>query len=490
MKGFCISCYIVAAIACLTACNHPVTSPRNVDEWPDIYPDYVGVTIPATIAPMNFGMKGDSCERMDVTVTGGKGGSLHVNDKIISFPPKAWQALLEANRGDSLKFTVSVCREGRWTQYRPFAMYVSPYPIDYGLVYRKIAPGYEVYSHMGIYERQLSTFKERALIENTLVTAMCTNCHSFNRTDPSYLSLHIRGEHGATLMQIDGKREFLNTKTDSTLSACVYPYWHPSGQYIAYSVNDTRQGFHAVKDERIEVFDLASDVVVYHPATHQLLCSPLLRQKDMLETFPAFSPDGRKLYFCQARTQPIPQSYKEIRYNLCSIDFNPADGTFGDHIDTLVNAAAMQKSISFPRPSYDGKYLMYTQSDYGNFSIWHKEADLWLLNLADGSTRALSEVNSTDTESFHNWSSNSHWFVFSSRRGDGLYTRLYLASMDDAGRISKPFLLPQDDPWTYYDRSVYSYNVPDFTSRPVPLEARQAEQGIVSDKRTQVKVRP
>lgn len=58
--------------------------------------------------------------------------------------------------------------------------------------------------------------------------------------------------------------------------------------------------------------------------------------------------------------------------------------------------------------------------------------------------RPIKEVNSDDTESFHNWSSNSRWFVFSSRRGDGLYTRLYLASMDENGVVGKPFLLPQE----------------------------------------------
>lgn len=81
---------------------------------------------------MNFCVKDSACERIDVTVTGGKEGSLHVNDKILSFPPKAWRTLLESNRGDSLQFTVAVCRNGRWTQYRPFSMYVSPYPINYG----------------------------------------------------------------------------------------------------------------------------------------------------------------------------------------------------------------------------------------------------------------------------------------------------------------------------------------------------------------------
>lgn len=60
------------------ACGNPVTSPERVDEWPDIYPDYIGVTIPATIAPMNFNCIGGAYERVDVTVTGGKSGEMHV----------------------------------------------------------------------------------------------------------------------------------------------------------------------------------------------------------------------------------------------------------------------------------------------------------------------------------------------------------------------------------------------------------------------------
>ncbi len=126
---------------------------------------------------------------------------------------------LEENKGDSLLFTVCIRKDGEWKQYRSFPMYVSPYPIDYGVVYRKLAPGYEVYSKMGIYERDLASFEERPLLENTMVPGMCLNCHAFNKTNPDHLSLHIRGKNGGTLMQIDGKREMLDTKTDSTLSA-------------------------------------------------------------------------------------------------------------------------------------------------------------------------------------------------------------------------------------------------------------------------------
>ncbi len=473
----------------LAACRESVISPERIDAYPSIYPDYIGVTIPATIAPMNFTYADRSAERIDVLVEGSSGKTIHVNGEQARFPEKDWRQLLASSKGDSLRFTVSVKRDGKWSVYRPFPMYVSPHTIDYGLVYRKIAPGYEVYSRMGIYERDLSSFQEKALIENTLVNGMCVNCHTPNHTDPDQFSLHVRGTHGATFLRSAGKDEYLHTKTDQTLSNFVYPYWHPDGEYIAYSTNNTRQGFHVAKDQRVEVLDLASDIVVYHPADHQVLLCDSLRREDRFETFPAFSPDGRTLYFCVAAARKIPDEYREIRYNLCSIAFDPSTGMFGERIDTLVNAEAMGKSVSFPRPSYDGKSLMFTLSDYGNFSIWHKEADLWSLDLSTGKIRPLSEVNSEDTESFHNWSGNSRWFVFSSRREDGLYTRLYIASVDGNGQVGKPFLLPQKDPATYYSRSDYSYNAPDFVSKPIKIDPKVFEKQVSSDQRTQVEVR-
>ena len=480
--------YLLAVALLVASCSHAVKEASVVNDYPPIYPDYVGVTIPCNIAPMNFSLP-EGTKRVDVTVEGGRQGALHLNEKEVIFPMEAWQELLAENIGDSLHFTVSAKTDQGWTTYRPFAMAVTGDSIPYGVAYRKIAPGYEVYSHMGIYERSLSDYDERPLLENTQVPGMCMNCHALNRTNPAQFSLHIRGKHGATLMQRNGRRELLNTKTDSTLSACVYPYWHPSGNYIAYSVNNTRQSFHTVREERIEVFDLASDVVVYHPESHTLLRSPLLQRKESFETFPVFSADGRRLFFCSAEAKEIPSEYKEIRYDLCAIDFDPSTGTFGQQVDTLVKVSTQGRSISFPRPSYDGHYLVYTQSYYGNFSIWHKEADLWLLDLESGTTRPLNEINSDDTESFHNWSADSRWMVFSSRRGGGLYTRLYFTHRNEGGTFSKPFQLPQRRPWNYEDENLYSYNVPDFTQQPIRIRRRSLEKKLMSDKRVQIEVR-
>lgn len=209
-------------------------------------------------------------------------------------------------------------------------------------------------------------------------------------------------------MMIDGdKVEKLNTKTEQTISSLVYPSWHPSGKYVAFSVNDTKQSFHTNNKNRVEVFDLASDVVVYDVEKHEIVTTPTLFSQRAFETFPTFSADGKTLYFCSAVAAPMPLNYEEVKYSLCSLSFDPEKRTFGQTVDTLYNASTEGQSVSFPRVSPDGKYLLYTLSGYGNFSIWHKDADLYMINLADKSAKCLDAVNSDDVESYHSWSSNS-----------------------------------------------------------------------------------
>ncbi|MCQ2196150.1 MAG: hypothetical protein MJZ60_01340 [Bacteroidaceae bacterium] len=457
--------YTLLSILLFSACSgETVKDAKQENVQPSIYPDYLGVTIPVNIAPLCFCMADESALCIDAVITDSHGNNLHSQGgESANFDISDWHALLDKNRGDSLSVTVSAKYEDGWHTYLPFSIYVSADSIDYGICYRLIEPGYEVWSKMGIYERDLSSFDEFALIENTQFEG-CVNCHSFNRGNPADMSLHIRGAHSATLLRHnDGPFTAYNTQTDQTLGFCVYPYWHPSGRYVAYSTNATSQLFHIADPNRIEVFDTASDLQVYDVDNNELLLSPLLKQDSVYETYPVFSADGRSLYFCAARALPEGSlQLDSIRYNLCRIDFDPITGNFGSSIDTIVYAEDQRKSVSFPRPSYDGRFLCYTLSDYGQFSIWHHEADLHLLDLSTGKSRPMTEINSKDTESFHNWSSNSRWMVFSSRRDDGLFTRPYFCHVDSEGHVSKPFMLPQQDPRRFYRDRFLSFNAPDF----------------------------
>ena len=500
-KNIAILIIIACHLALVTSCMQSVQDPVKVNQLPAIYPDYIGVTIPAEIAPLNFNATDDAVDLIDVVVRGSKGGELHVQGSYADFDIADWHELTAQNKGGQLTFTVCTRQDGQWKQYSDFTVSVSPYPMEeWGLTYRRIAPGYEVFSKMGLYQRDLSTFDEYAIIENTQVPGMCVNCHTSHQTDPSKFVFHVRGDHGATMFQIDGKREWLKAKNDLLGGSMVYPYWHPTGKYCAFSTNQTRQGFHiteypsterqgAQEGARIEVFDLSSDVFVYNPLTHEILTDSLLQTKDWSENSPVFSSDGRTLYYMTCLQQDYPAHYQDEKYNLCKISFDPETGRFGEKVDTVFNAVAMGKSLTWPRPSYDGRYLLFTMMDYGYFSIWHEESQQWLLDLQTGEARELEELNSPKADSYHNWSVNSRWIVFTSRRDDGYYSRLYLACIDDKGHFSKPFMLPQRNPQAYYERSLYSFNTPDFTKSKVDFDAYHAGLEIQSDQRVETKVK-
>ena len=250
-----------------------------------------------------------------------------------------------------------------------------------------------------------------------------------------------------------------------------------------------RSVFWTGDQQPIEVFDTASDLVVMDLRDHSLIVDPRLTTEDWLESSPAFTPDGKTLYFCKAKAYDVPRQVDSIRYDLMRVSFDAETGALGE-IETVIPASGNGRSVSFPRPSYDGRWLMYNEADFGVFPIDHKEADLWLMDLATGQTRPIDEVNSPLSESFHNWSSDSRWFLFSSRRDDGLYVQVYIASIDEDGRCTKPFVLPQRNPRKFYHDIMQSYNAPDFTKGRVRFDTRGVYREVFSDQRVQATVKP
>lgn len=484
MKWKIVEPLVLMGLCLTTACS---SSPHDLEETttlPDIYPDYIGVTVPMEIAPLNFNMTDDEVSTVDVEIRGANGGQLHANGPYADFETIGWHELLKKNQGS--KLTISVCAEknGKWKKYRDFEIYVSPYPLEeWGLTYRRVAPGYQMYGHMGVYQRNLSTFEETAILDNLHLEGGCVNCHTVNRGKTDDYIMHVRSEHGATIVGHQGRTDLLASVNDSLGGAMVYPYWHPKGRYIAFSTNKTSQLFHSGLNKRIEVFDGQSDVFIYDTETHTTIRDTLIMKKYWAENCPAFSPDGEWLYFTTAKRQNYPQNYDKEKYSLCRVSFDERTGKIGECVDTLINSEVTGKSVTWPRPSYDGRYVMYTQLDYGYFSVWHPEADLWLLDLQTGVTRSLDEVNSDDSESLHNWSGNSHWFFFTSRRYDGLYTQVFIASINEHGKATKPFLMPQNNPKRYYHRSLYSFNTPDFITSPIKSDSKTTGRNLKTESR-------
>ncbi len=461
---------IIAASSFLSACHNEPAGYAEVNSEADIHPDYSGVTIPPNIAPLNFTINEDAVRYLvKIHPSDGPGIFLKSGNRNIRIPSGKWKKLICRCTGGEMVIEIFILQGRKWIKYRNIVNRVAKDSVDSHLVYRLIDPVFKGWGKMGIYQRCLENFDETPVFRNNLSEGNCMNCHNFCMNSTRNFLFHMRGKIAGTVIFYEGDIKWVNTKTDSTLSAGVYPSWHPDGKYIVFSVNHIVQRFHAVYNKKIEVIDTLSDLILYDVGKNMVSSCNSISSEDRFETFPCWSPDGRSLFFCSARALPV-NDYNKIRYDLLRVSFNPENQNFGE-CDTVISSSASGWSISFPRVSPDGKYLLFTVSPYGNFSIWHKESDLYIMDLE---TREIikPDLNSESAESYHSWSSNGRWIVFSTRRDDGLFTKPYLSYFDRSGKAHKPFLLPQKNP-EFYKTFLKSFNIPEFTKSSIDIKKRE-----------------
>lgn len=462
------------------ACSSPQLPQTysEVNEQPKIYPDYKEVVIPCNICPLSFIVENDADEYV-TSISFGEDIYLK-SGKNVSFSSKEWKQLLENAAGSKLTVSVYVRDNIEWKKFAPFTIRVAEEPIDAYLSYRIISPSYVAYEDLTIRQRDLTSFEETEIYNNMLISTeqdgQCINCHSYQNYSTDNMQFHARQAHGGTMLVVDGEPRKINLKTDSTLSAGVYPAWHPTKKLIVYSTNETGQSFHTKHRNKVEVQDTYSDLILYD-ITENTVCK-VEAEADELETYPAWSPDGKMLYYVAAHfvcddsmdveTQ-FTRNYRQVRYDLYRKPFDIETKTFGPK-ELLYSASEENRSATLPRISPDGRFLLLTIGDYGCFHIWHKSSDLFLMDLQSDSLNLckLENLNSPDVESYHSWSGNGRWIVFSSRREDGNHTRPYIAYFDKDGVAHKPFILPQKNP-EYYREFCKSYNIPEFMKEPVKI---------------------
>lgn len=467
------------AIAVLASCSTKIDNLEQTTATISIFPDYKDVTIPCNIAPLNFTIT-DSV-KADAVIISANGDSIvcNISDLNSDISIKDWRRITAGKAPATLTFTICKHENGKWQSYKPFCVNLSNDSIDNTLVYRLIAPGYEIWNRMGIYQRNLESYDEKPIFENRYERGNCVNCHSFCLNNPDQMMMHVRSGFAGTYTFINGKTGMVDADFSNYVAKPTYPYWHPDGKFIAYSLNKIFQDFHTADSNIIEVYDDISDIIIYNLENKNIINSPLTCSDKSFETFPCFAPSGSELYFCSASAfDSVKWNYKNAKYNIVKIGFDAERQEFGNSIDTVVYAERDGKSASFPRISPNGRFLLYTLSDYGNFSIWHNEADLHMIDLATGDSIDIQNINSPKTESYHSWSSNSRWIVFSSRRINGLYTRLYISHVDKDGNTSKPMLLPQQNPLEYYMNQFNSYNIPELVKSNISMSAYETDKKI------------
>lgn len=464
--------YLFLLLATMSSCGGWKEPAAKEDAYPAIFPDYVGVTIPQNIAPLNFEIEG--AEHIQAIFRIGDEIVLKsTGESFVDIDIDDWHDLLDKALKSGAPIGVEVqawdASHADGVAYNPFSISVSADKVDSFVAYRLIPPGYELWSRMGIYQRDLTSFEESAIIENSQNNRGCVNCHSFVDYDADKgMMFHARGEGGGTVVSQKGKLEKIALEKIGPQRSGTYPMWHPSGNFIVFSSNTTRQSFYAHSKDKIEVYDQKSDLILYDVKKQQVYVDERFTDSLNWETFPAFSPDGKWLYFCTAKAVKMPMMYSDLRYSICRVPFDGNTGQFGTEVDTVYSATKQGGSVSFPRISPDGKYLMYTWADCATFPIHHKEADIRMLDLNTGNAVDVSTLNSNDVDSYHSWDSSGKWIVLSSKRIDGRYTRLFLSHWDGK-KFSKPMLIPQRDP-QHNKQRMYSYNIPEFIKAKVECD--------------------
>ena len=458
--------YLSALMLLLLSCTPTPVDVQKSSELPPIYPDYCDVTIPVNIAPLNFLLRTD-CEAIEV-----KAGSLILNTRgnEASFDIDDWKELMQQSADQEIEVTITALIDGTWTQYAPFHWRVVSDKVDPYLTYRLIEPDYEIWNNVQIQQRCVENYDVNALGHYEQLENRCMNCHTFANQDPQLSMMYVRGPGGGAILNQQGQLSKLN------IPGSVYFGFSPSGRYITFSTQKIIPAFHSMPSKRLEVYDAESNVYVADMQEHRIISSPLLSDSLKFETFPTFSPDGKYIYYCAADSVSLPSDIKNLQYRLVRIPFDEKTGTIGTEVESW-SVEGEKSSVCHPRISPDGRYLLYTVADYGTFPIWHPEADLQLMNLQTGAIDTLAIVNSGKSDTYHSWSSNSRWFVFASKRDDGLYGKPYFCYIDKEGKAHKPFCLPQEHP-TFYDNNLKSFNAPELGKGKVPFDVNDVAKAM------------
>jgi hypothetical protein len=473
---------IVAALSCilLLGCRgDEVSNAVYGSEGPLVtWPDYKEVTVPSNIAPLNFRYAMEGVSKAHTTFTL-DGKSITLKGAEVEWNLRKWKSFMSGAAGHTIKVEAKAEIDGRRVS-DSWSIYVSNDDIDSYLTYRLIEPAYQNWNEVSIMERCLEDFSETVICDYKHTDNACMNCHIHSHARGDLSMYYIRGPHGGAILNRDGKLRKLTLNADGMLSGTVYGEIHPSGRFGVFSTNIVLPGMHAVAANRMEVYDTASDITVADFDRNVMVNVPYAARADAFETFPCFSADGNFVFYCVADTLSVPQDITDIKYSLVRAGFDTTDGRISEQVDTVWSGPANDASACHPKASPDGRWLMFTVASSGTFPINRPECTLYLVNLLTGETRALDEVKGDKSDTYHSWSSDSRWFVFASKRGDGQYGKPYFCHIDGDGNITKPFVLPQKSS-RFYDYNLKSFNIPDLGHESTGLTIKDAVRMFHSD---------
>jgi Tol biopolymer transport system component len=468
----------------------------TMDRPPRIHPDYCSTVIPPNISPLNFTVK-EKGSYYFARIYSDKGEAIEVSGRSpkILIPIDSWHVLLDKNRGGQVHFDVFVRTDDRgWVRFGTITNRIANEDVDNYLVYRRTHPTNTLSrGRVGIYQRDLRCFNEKTVLDNHLYKAGCTSCHTFcgNRPDNVLISVRNLKSGPVTLLIEDG----VVSKIDAKFG---YTTWHPSGKLVAYSLNKLPMFLHTARRELRDTMDIDSVLLYFVVDSKAVRTSPQISKKDQLENWPAWSADGRYLYFCSTPKSPIlqekkfpPDEYDQVKYNLVRVSYDLEHDQWGE-AETVLSSKDTGLSIAMPRFSPDGRWLIFCMCDYGCFPPWQVSSDLYIVDMKAAEETGRYEyrrldISSDQSESWHSWSSNSRWLIYSSKKEHGVFTKCYISYVDETGKAYKPLVVPQEDP-ELYNYCLETFNTPEFVTGPITAIGEQLARAVRGSAKVSVKM--
>ena len=345
---------IIIIFLTLVSCYSKPENARLIDSLPNIYPDYIDVSIPPNIAPLNFLVR-DSCKSVFVTASYNDTEiSIASHNNHVCFDINNWKKLINNAINNDIEINVYTKINNReFIKHKSFKIHVLRDSIDPYLTYRLIEPDYEVFSRLKIEQRCIENFDKKDICNYNITNNSCMNCHTFAANNPKKSLFYVRGENGGAILNRNGKLRKLNIKNQNMSSGAVYGHFSLDGRYFVFSTNVIIPGLHADPNKRMEVFDTKSDIYVADLETNKIITSPLLCDSLKSETFPCFSANGKKIFYCSAPAlQNDVNDIKNIHYALVSIDFQ--DGKIGIKTDTIIKSNNISVCLPLSQPWWFG----------------------------------------------------------------------------------------------------------------------------------------